>query len=169
MPHPGRIAFISQSAALCASVLDWASEAGIGFSAVVSTGNMLDVDFGDLIDHLGSDPQTRSIILYMESVKDARKFMSAARGFAKAKPIIVLKAGRFPESAEAAFSHVGVLCSEDSVYEAAFKRAGIIRVEAVRDLFNCAEALSMQQRPKGPNLTIITNAGGPAIIAAEPS
>jgi len=167
MPHPGRIAFISQSAALCASVLDWASEAGIGFSAVVSTGNMLDVDFGDLIDYFGSDPQTRSIILYMESVKNARKFISAARGFAKAKPIIVLKSGRFPESAEAAFSHVGVLCSEDSVYDAAFRRAGIVRVEAVRDLFNCTEALSMQQRPKGPNLTIITNAGGPAIIAAD--
>ncbi|MEM3464586.1 MAG: CoA-binding protein, partial [Candidatus Bathyarchaeia archaeon] len=164
---PGRIAFISQSAALCASVLDWASEANIGFSAVVSTGSMMDVDLGDLIDYFGNDPQTRSIILYIESVKNARKFMSAARGFARAKPIVVVKAGRFPESAQAAVSHIGSLCGEDAVYDAAFKRAGIVRVEAINDLFNCAEALAMQSNPKGPNLTIITNAGGPSIMAAD--
>ena len=164
---PGRIAFISQSAALCASVLDWASEANIGFSAVVSTGSMMDVDFGDLIDYFGADPQTRSIILYMECVTNARKFMSAARGFARAKPIVVMKAGRFPESAEATFFHVGALCGEDAVYDAAFKRAGIVRVEAINDLFNCAEALAMRANPKGPNLTIITNAGGPGIMATD--
>jgi len=164
---PGRIAFISQSAALCASVLDWASEANIGFSAVVSTGSMLDVDFGDFIDYFGADPQTRSIILYIESLSDARKFMSAARGFARAKPIVVIKAGRFPESAEATLSHIGALCGEDAVYDAAFRRAGIVRVEAVSDLFNCAEALAMQSNPKGPNLTIITNAGGPGIMATD--
>jgi acetyltransferase len=164
---PGRIAFISQSAALCASVLDWASEANIGFSAVVSTGSMLDVDFGDLIDYFGADPQTRSIILYMECVTNARKFMSAARGFARVKPIVVIKAGRFPESAEATLSHVGALCGEDAVYDAAFRRAGIVRVEAISDLFNCAEALAMRASPAGPNLTIITNAGGPGIMATD--
>ncbi|MCS7114310.1 MAG: bifunctional acetate--CoA ligase family protein/GNAT family N-acetyltransferase [Nitrososphaerota archaeon] len=164
---PGRIAFISQSAALCASVLDWASEANIGFSAVVSTGSMLDVDFGDLIDYFGTDPQTRSIILYMECVTNARKFMSAAKGFARVKPIMVIKAGRFPESAEATLSHIGALCGEDAVYDAAFRRAGIVRVEAISDLFNCAEALAMRANPQGPNLTIITNAGGPGVMATD--
>jgi acetyltransferase len=164
---PGKIAFISQSAALCASVLDWASEAHIGFSAVISTGSMLDVDLGDLIDYFGIDAQTRSIVLYLESIKNARKFMSAARGFARAKPIVVVKAGRFPESADATVSHTGALCGEDAVYDAAFRRAGIVRVEAVSDLFNCAEALAMQPNPKGPNLTIITNAGGPGIMATD--
>lgn len=164
---PGKIAFISQSAALCASALDWASDAHIGFSAVVSTGSMLDVDLGDLIDYFGADAQTRSIVLYLECIKNARKFMSAARGFARAKPIVVVKAGRFSESAEATFSHTGELCGDDAVYDAAFRRAGIVRVEALNDLFNCAEALAMQPNPKGPNLTIITNAGGPGIIATD--
>jgi acetyltransferase len=164
---PGKIAFISQSAALCASVLDWASEAHIGFSAVVSAGSMLDVDLGDLIDYFGSDAQTRSIVLYLESIKNARKFMSAARGFARAKPIVVVKAGRFPKSSGAAFSHTGALCGEDAVYDAAFRRAGVVRVEAIDELFNCAEALAMQPNPKGPNLTIITNAGGPGVMATD--
>ncbi|MDH5481910.1 MAG: bifunctional acetate--CoA ligase family protein/GNAT family N-acetyltransferase [Candidatus Bathyarchaeota archaeon] len=164
---PGKIAFISQSAALCASVLDWAAEANIGFSVVVSTGSMLDVDLGDLIDYFGADAQTRSIVLYVESIKNARKFMSATRGFARAKPIVVVKAGRFTESAEATISHTGALCGEDAVYDAAFRRAGAIRVEAINDLFNCAEALAMQPNPKGPNLTIITNAGGPGIMATD--
>lgn len=164
---PGKIACISQSAALCASMLDWASEANIGFSAVVSTGSMLDVDLGDLIDYFGNDAQTRSIVLYLESIKNARKFMSAVRGFARAKPIVVVKAGRVHESSEATFSHTGAMCGEDSVYEAAFRRAGIVRVEAISDLFNCAEALAMQPNPKGSNLTIITNAGGPGIMATD--
>jgi acetyltransferase len=165
--NPGRIAFLSQSAALCASVLDWASEAHVGFSAIVSVGSMLDVDFGDLIDYFGTDPQTKSIVLYVESIRSARKFMSAARGFARAKPIMVVKAGKFRESAEAAICHTGALCGEDAVYDAAFKRAGIVRVEAISDLFNCAETLAMQPNPRGPNLTIITNAGGPGIIATD--
>jgi len=164
---PGKIAFISQSAALCASVLDWASEANIRFSAVVSTGSMLDVDLGDLIDYFGTDTQTRSIVLYVESIADARKFMSAARGFARAKPIVVVKAGRVSESAGPTFSHTGALCGEDAVYDAAFRRAGIVRVEVINELFNCAEALAMQPNPKGPNLTIITNAGGPGIMATD--
>ena len=165
--HPGKIAFISQSAALCASALDWASEAQVGFSAVVSTGSILDVDLGDLIDYFGIDAQTRSILLYVESIKKGRKFMSAARCSARTKPIVLVKAGRFKESSEAAFSHSGSLGGEDSVYSAAFRRAGIVRVEAIRDLFNCAEALAMQPNPNDPYLTIITNAGGPAIMATD--
>ena len=164
---PEKIAFISQSAALCASVLDWASEAHIGFSAIVSTGSMIDVDLGDLIDYFGMDGQTRSIVLYVECINNARKFMSAARGVARAKPIVVVKAGRFPESAEATVSHTGALCGEDAVYDAAFRRVGMVRVEEIGDLFNCAEALFMQPSPKGAGLTIITNAGGPGIIAVD--
>ena len=164
---PGKIAFISQSAALCASVLDWASDAHIGFSAVVSTGSMMDVDLGDFIDYFGTDAQTRNIVLYVESIKNARKFMSAARGFARAKPIVVVKAGRCHESEEATVSHTGSICGEDIVYDAAFRRAGIVRVEEISDLLNCAEALAMQPNPKGPALTIITNAGGPGIIATD--
>jgi acetyltransferase len=164
---PGKIAFISQSAALCASALDWASEAQVGFSCVVSTGSMLDVDFGDLIDYFGRDPQTRSIVLYVESIKNTRKFMSAARDFARTKPIVLVKAGRFRESSAAALSHSGALGGEDAIYDAAFRRVGIVRVEAVNDLFNCAEALAMQPNPTGPNLTIITNAGGPGIMATD--
>lgn len=164
---PGKIAFISQSAALCASALDWASEANVGFSAVVSTGLMLDVDLGDLIDYFGTDAQTRSIVLYVESVKDPRKFMSAARGFARAKPIVLVKAGRFHESAIPTFCHVGAVCGEDAIYDAAFRRVGVVRVEALSDLFSCAASLAMQPNPKGPNLTIITNAGGPGIMATD--
>jgi acetyltransferase len=164
---PGKIAFISQSAALCASVLDWASEAHIGFSAIVSTGSMLDVDLGDLIDYFGTDGQTRSIVIYVESIKNTRKFMSSVRGIARIKPIVVVKAGRFPESAKATISHTGALCGEDAIHDAAFRRVGVVRVEAISDLFSCAEALAMQPNPRGPNLTIITNAGGPGIMATD--
>jgi acetyltransferase len=165
--EPAHIAFVSQSAALCASVLDWAAEAHTGFSAVVSTGTALDVDLGDLIDYFEADPHTRSIVLYVESIRHARKFMSAARGVARSKPIVVVKAGRSVESAEATACHIGALCGEDDVYDAAFRRVGVVRVDAITDLFNCAEALAMQPNPQGSNLTIITNAGGPAIIATD--
>jgi acetyltransferase len=165
--NPGKIAFISQSAALCASALDWSSEAQVGFSAVVSTGAMLDVDMGDLIDFFGLDAQTRCIMLYVESLKDPRKFMSAARELTRDKPIVVVKAGRFRESREASLSHRGVLAGEDAIYDAAFKRAGIVRVKGIDDLFNCAGALTMQPNPKGTRLTIITNAGGPGILAID--
>ncbi len=165
--QPGKIAFISQSAALCASALDWASEAQVGFSAVVSTGSILDIDLGDLIDFFSIDAQTRSIVLYVESIKNGRKFISAARCSARTKPIVLVKAGRFKESCEAALSHSGSLGGDDSIYSAAFRRAGVVRVEAISDLFNCAEALAMQPNPTGPNLTIITNAGGPAIMATD--
>ena len=163
----GRIAFISQSAALCASALDWAWDSQVGFSAIVSTGSMLDVDVGDLLDYFGLDPQTKSIMLYVESLKNPRKFISAAREFARDKPIMVVKAGRFRESSEAALCHSGALAGEDVIYDAAFKRAGIVRVKGMNDLFNCGEALTMQPNPRGNSLTIITNAGGPAILATD--
>ncbi len=167
MPKPGNIAFISQSGALGAAILDWGIHENIGFSNFVSIGSMIDVDFGDLIDYFGTDPKTRSILMYIEGITDAREFMSAARHFAKTKPIIVVKAGKFGESAKAAASHTGSLTGEDMTYDAAFKRAGIVRVEEIDDLFNIAEVLDMQPLPRGPNLAIITNAGGPGIMATD--
>jgi len=167
MAKPGNIAFISQSGALCASVLDWASQANVGFSYFVSVGSMLDVDFADLIDYFGADPETRSIVLFIEAIKDARKFMSAARRFAGTKPIIVMKAGKTLEGRKAAASHTGAVTGEDAIYDAAFKRVGIIRVESIADLFNCAGILAMQPIPKGPRLLIITNAGGPGVMATD--
>jgi len=167
MAKPGNIAFVSQSGALCASILDWASQANVGFSYFVSVGSMLDVDFADLIDYFGADPETRSIVLFIESIRDARKFMSAARRFAGTKPIIVMKAGRTPEGMKAAASHTGAITGEDAVYDAAFKRVGVIRVEGIADLFNCAEILAMQPIPKGSRLLIITNAGGPGVMATD--
>ena len=167
MPKSGNIAFISQSGALGAAILDWAVNENVGFSNFVSVGSMIDVDFGDLIDYFGTDPKTRSILMYVEGITDAREFMSASRHFARTKPIIVVKAGKFSESAKAAASHTGSLTGEDMVYDAAFKRAGIVRVEEIGDLFNCAEVLGMQPLPKGPNLAIITNAGGPGVMAID--
>ncbi len=167
MPKSGNIAFISQSGALGSAILDWAIHENIGFSNFVSIGSMLDVDFGDLIDYFGTDPQTRSILMYIEGITDARKFLSAARHFARTKPIIVVKAGKFTESAKAAASHTGSLSGEDDVYDAAFKRAGIIRVNEIAELFNCAEVLGMQPLPRGANLAIITNAGGPGVMATD--
>jgi acetyltransferase len=167
MPKPGNIAFISQSGALCTSVLDWAIEGKIGFSYVVSVGNCLDVEFGDLIDYFGEDASTKSIILYVESIDQARKFMTAARAFARTKPIIAYKAGRFPESARAAASHTGAMASEDSVYDAAFQRAGLARVFDLGLIFDCAELIGRNKNPRGPNLGIVTNAGGPGVIATD--
>jgi len=167
MALPGNIAFISQSGALCTAILDWANSENIGFSNFVSVGSMIDVDFGDLIDYFGTDPRTRSIIMYIEGLTNTRKFMSAARHFARTKPIIVVKAGKFRESAKAATSHTGALTGEDEVYDAAFRRAGITRVEEISDLFNCSEVLEMQPHPKGPNLAIITNAGGPGVMSTD--
>ncbi|MGA2381887.1 MAG: GNAT family N-acetyltransferase [Gemmatimonadales bacterium] len=167
LPKNGDIAFISQSGALCASVLDWALEAGIGFSHFVSIGNALDVDFGDLIDYFGEDPHTRSIILYIESITQARGFMTAARAFARQKPIIAFKAGRFPASARAAASHTGAMASEDAVYDAAFQRTGIARVRDLGDVFDCAELIGRGRLPAGARLGIVTNAGGPGVIATD--
>lgn len=167
MPRPGNIAFISQSGALGTAILDWAVHENVGFSHFVSVGSMIDVDFGDLIDYFGTDPKTRSILMYIEGMANSRKFMSAARHFAGTKPIIVVKAGKFSESAKAAASHTGSLTGEDNVYDAAFKRAGVVRVEEIADLFNCAEVLGLQPLPRGPNLAIITNAGGPGVMATD--
>jgi acetyltransferase len=167
MPMPGNIAFISQSGALCTSVLDWAMEGKIGFSQFVSIGNSLDVEFGDLIDYFGEDENTHCIILYIESITNARKFMTAARAFARKKPIIVYKAGRFPESAQVAASHTGAMASEDAVYDAAFQRAGLARVYEIGDIFSVAELIGRNKFPRGPHLGIITNAGGPGVMATD--
>jgi len=167
MPKAGHLAFISESRALCNSVMDWAAEEGIGFSTFVSIGNMLDVGFGALIDQLGSDPATRAIILYVQSIQHARRFMSAARAFALEKPIVVYKAGRYAESAIAAASHTGAMVAEDAVYEAAFERAGVVRVNDLDDVFDVAELLAFQRLPQGSRLAIISNAGGPAVIATD--
>jgi acetyltransferase len=166
-PKPGNIAFIGQSGAIGSAVLDWAIHENIGLSNFVSIGSMLDVDFGDLIDYFGMDPRTRSILMYVEGLTEGRKFMSAARHFARTKPIIVIKAGKFGESAKAAASHTGALTGEDIVYDKAFKRAGMVRVDEIADLFNSAQVLGMQPLPRGPNLAIVTNSGGPGVMAAD--
>ncbi|MFZ3255168.1 MAG: bifunctional acetate--CoA ligase family protein/GNAT family N-acetyltransferase [Syntrophales bacterium] len=166
-PPPGSIAFISQSGALGSAILDWAVSAGIGFSMFASLGSMIDVDFGDMIDFLGDDEATRSILIYMEGVGDARKFMSSARGFARRKPIIILKPGRFPESARAAHSHTGAMAGDDAVYEAAFRRAGAVRVGTIAELFDAAQVLDSKRLPAGPRLAIVTSAGGPGVMATD--
>ena len=167
MPEAGRVAFFSQSGALGTAILDWAAANHIGFSAFVSVGSMSDVDFGDLIDYYGADPHTSSIILYIESINDARKFMSAARHFAKTKPVIVVKSGRTARSAMAAASHTGAIAGDDTLYSAAFRRAGVVRVDEIEDLFDCSETLSRQTSPRGPRVAILTNAGGPGVMAAD--
>jgi len=167
MPKAGNVAFISQSGALCTSVLDWAMEGKVGFSYFVSIGNTLDVDFGTLIDYFGQDETTRSIILYIESITRAQKFMTAARAFARSKPIIAYKAGRFPESAEAAASHTGAMASADAVYDAAFQRVGLARVYDIGDIFDCVELIGGDRMPRGERLGIVTNAGGPGVMATD--
>ncbi len=164
---PGNIAFISQSGALCTSILDWALDQSVGFSHFVSIGSMIDVDFADLIDYLGTDSSTSCILIYMESLNNARKFMSAARAFARTKPIIILKSGRSEEGGQATMSHTGSLAGNDAVYDVAFRRAGIIRVDTIAQLFNCAQSLAMQPRPNGNRLAIVTNAGGPGVLATD--
>ena len=167
MARPGHLGFISQSGALCTAILDWSQREMVGFSAFVSVGSMLDVGWGDLIQYLGDDPETRSIVIYMESVGDAGGFLSAAREVALSKPIIVIKPGRTAAAAKAAASHTGALTGQDEVLDAAFRRCGVIRVNTIAELFNLSEALDKQPRPKGPHLTIVTNAGGPAVLATD--
>lgn len=166
-PAAGHIVLLSQSGAICTSVLDWALERNIGFNAFVSVGSMLDVNFGDLIDYFGEDPNTRSIILYMESMGDVRHFLSAARAVGRSKPIIVVKAGRHKAGARAAASHTGALAGADAVFDAAFRRVGILRVTTISELFNMAEILAAQPVPPGPALAIVTNAGGPGVMATD--
>ena len=163
----GNVAFISQSGALCTSILDWSLGENVGFSAFVSIGSMLDVGWGDLIEYLGDDPHTQSIVLYMESIGDAHAFLSAAREVAMDKPIIVLKVGHTEAAAKAAASHTGALTGSDEVLNAAFRRCGVLRVHTISDLFDMAEILAKQPRPKGNRLSIVTNAGGPGAIATD--
>jgi acetyltransferase len=168
MARPGSVAFLSQSGALLTAILDWSLKVQLGFSAFVSLGTMLDVGWGDLIDHFGNDPRTRSIVLYMESIgDDARGFLSAAREVALTKPIIVIKAGRTEAAARAAASHTGALTGSDEVLDAAFRRVGVLRVSQIGDVFDMAEVLGKQPRPRGPRLSIVTNAGGPGVLATD--
>jgi acetyltransferase len=164
---PGNIGFISQSGALCTAILDWSRSIQLGFSAFISIGSMADVNWGDLIDHLGDDPHTRSILLYMESVGDARLFLSAAREVALTKPIIAIKVGRSGAAAKAAASHTGALTGSDDVLDAAFRRVGVLRVDTIEELFGLAELLGKQPRPAGPRLAIVTNGGGPGVLATD--
>ena len=167
MARPGSVGFISQSGALTTAILDWSLRAQVGFSAFISIGSMLDVGWGDLIDYLGDDPRTRSIVIYMESVGDARSFLSSAREVALTKPIIVIKGGRTEAAAKAAASHTGSLAGSDEVLDAAFRRGGVLRATAISDVFYLADILAKQPRPGGPRLTIVTNAGGPGVLAVD--
>jgi acetyltransferase len=167
MALPGKVALLSQSGAICTSILDWATEKHIGFSSFVSVGSMVDVDFADLIDYFADEPNTRSIILYMESIGDVRKFLSAARSVSRTKHVIVVKSGRHEAGARAAASHTGALAGSDEVFDAAFRRAGILRVTTIPDLFNMSEILALQPPPSGPGLAIVTNAGGPGVMATD--
>jgi len=164
---PGNVAFLSQSGALLTAILDWSLKEQVGFSAIVSTGSMVDVGWGDLISFYGDDPETQSILIYMESVGDAGPFVAAAQRVARKKPIIVIKAGRSEAAARAASSHTGALTGSDEVYDAAFRRAGVLRVQNISDVFYMAEVFSKQPRPQGPRLTIVTNAGGPGVLATD--
>lgn len=167
MALPGNIALLSQSGALLTAILDWSHRERVGFSACVSVGSMIDVGWADLIDHFGDDPRTSAILVYMESVDDARAFLSAAREVSLAKPIIVIKPGRSEAAAQAALSHTGALTGSDEVLDAAFRRAGVLRVERIGDLFSMAGVLGRQPRPRGRRLTIVTNAGGPGVLATD--
>jgi len=167
MPLPGKIAFISQSGPISSSILDYSVKARIGFSYFVSLGAMVDVDFGDMIDYMGGDPDVSSIVIYAENLVRHRNFMSAARAVSRIKPIIVLKAGRTEAGIAAAATHTGALATEDAIYDAAFKRAGIVRVKTFEELFDCAEFLDKQPRPAGAGLSILSNAGGPGVMAVD--
>src|SRR5512140_1185450 len=164
---PGRVGFISQSGALLTAILDWAAMENVGFSSIVSLGSMLDVGWGDVIDYLGDDPNTDSIVIYMETIGDARSFLSAARAVALTKPIIVIKPGRTAQAAKAAASHTGSLTGSDDVLDAAFRRAGVLRVDSISELFEVSEILAKQPRPRGRRLSIVTNAGGPGVLATD--
>ncbi len=166
-PAAGRLAFVTQSGAIVTSIVDWAQSHGIGFSHLVSLGDQADVDFGDMLDYLANDNQASAILLYIESVSNTRKFMSAARAAARTKPVIVVKSGRHAEGARAAASHTGALAGADAVYDAAFRRAGMLRVFSLEELFDAAATLSMSWRPQGDRLAILTNGGGIGVLATD--
>ncbi len=167
MARAGSVGFISQSGALCTSILDWSLRENVGFSAFVSIGSMVDIDWGDLIYYLGDDPATESIVIYMETIGNARSFLSAAREVALSKPIIVIKSGRTQRAAQAAASHTGAMAGSDEALDAAFRRCGVLRVNTIDELFNLAEVLGKQPRPRGKRLTILTNAGGPGVLTTD--
>ncbi len=164
---PGRLAFVAQSGAIVTSMMDWAESRGIGFSQVVSLGDMADVDLGDLLDFLADDPETDAILLYVEGVTAARKFISAARAAARSKPVLVVKGGRFAAGARAAATHTGAMMGSDAVYEAVFRRTGLLRVDTLEELFDAAESLARIPRLAGERLAIVTNGGGMAVLAAD--
>jgi acetyltransferase len=164
---PGKVAFVSQSGALCTAVLDWSLRENVGFSSFISIGSMLDVNWGDLVGYFGNDPNTEAIVIYMESIGDASSFLSAAREVSLTKPIIVIKAGRTDAAAKAAASHTGSLTGSDDVLDAAFRRVGVLRVNSIADVFYMTDVLSKQPRPKGNRLCIVTNAGGPGVLATD--
>jgi acetyltransferase len=167
MPSEGSLALISQSGAIVAAMVDWAARRPVGFSGIVSIGDQLDVDLADCLDYFASDPGTRAILLYLEAIPDARKFMSAARAAARVKPVVVVKAGRMAQGAKAAVTHTGALAGADAVYDAAFRRAGLLRVFDLRELFDCAEVLAGGVEPRGRRLAILTNGGGLGILAVD--
>jgi acetyltransferase len=166
-PRPGALAFVAQSGAIVTSIIDWTEPRGIGFSHMVSLGDMADVAFGDMLDYLASDASTRGILLYIEAISDARHFMSAARAASRMKPVIVVKAGRHPEGARAVESHTGVLAGTDAVYDAAFRRAGVLRVHGLMELFDAVEILAIARALKGDRLAIMSNGGGVAVLATD--
>src|SRR5579863_6391375 len=167
MPSAGSLALISQSGAIATGMVDWAAQRGVGFSGIISIGDQLDVDIADLLDYFALDGKTRAILLYVEAIKEARKFMSAARAAARVKPVVVVKSGRMAQGAKAAATHTGALAGSDAVYDAAFRRAGILRVSDLRELFDCAELLGQSRGPKGKQLMILTNGGGLGILAVD--
>jgi acetyltransferase len=167
MPVAGNLALISQSGAIAAGMVDWAAQRAVGFSGIVSIGDQLDVDIADLLDYFAQDIETRAILLYVEAIKDARKFMSAARAAARIKPVVVVKSGRMAQGAQAAATHTGALAGSDAVYDAAFRRAGILRVSDLRELFDCAETLGRVASPPGKRLAILTNGGGIGVLAVD--
>ncbi|MFT4120400.1 GNAT family N-acetyltransferase [Bradyrhizobium sp.] len=167
MPRAGNLALISQSGAIAAGMVDWAAQRGVGFSGIVSIGDQIDVDIADLLDYFAMDHKTRAILLYIEAIKDARKFMSAARAAARVKPVVVVKSGRMAQGAKAAATHTGALAGSDAVYDAAFRRAGVLRVADLRELFDCAETLGRVEDPTGKRLAILTNGGGIGVLAVD--
>jgi acetyltransferase len=164
---PGRLALISQSGALCTAILDWAQPNDVGFSSIISMGATADVDFGEILDYLVSDPQTESILLYIEGIHHSRSFMSALRAATRFKPVILVKVGRHEAGSKAAFSHTGALVGADDVFDAALRRAGVVRVETIVQLFSAAKALSAHFHPAGNRLAIVTNGGGPGVMASD--